>query len=300
MLSYLRDLVSTVHHFQQEAALRDRYSAPTEVPQSLIAPDQGPFDNEETVQQRIAQPESVPVSIEEFVPSVQNPLTSSESFFMVDSSGRQREIGHSAQHLTLLTEFAGYLGPSSSLSFSWQIRYFLQKTIGDDVPINLVPDSEEETYSMASSSVRASLPLTNDELPSREYAKYLAETTLFHLGETHHIFEKKGFMLKMNEFYDNDFCNQPLNTLWHVQLLLVIAFGKLFLRRGASSLGPPGATDFLRALKLQTDILNIWEDPILRIEVLCLMSLYLQTADMRGTAYAFVSVRYSPRIWLLL
>lgn len=95
-------------------------------------------------------------------------------------------------------------------------------------------------------------------------------------------------MLKLNQFYHDGSNCKPLTSLWHVQLLLVIAFGKLFLRRGASSLGPPGARDFLRALRLQADMLDIWDDSILRLEVLCLISLYLHAADMRPTAYLIV------------
>jgi proline utilization trans-activator len=195
-----------------------------------------------------------------------------------------------------LTECLGYLGSSSSLSFSWQIRCFLKRAIVADVPINLVPMSEEETYTMASVSIRQSLSLVDNDLPSREYAKYLSETTLFHLGEIYHIFEKESFMMKLNQFYDEDWENTPLKDLWHVQLLLVIAFGKLFLRRPASSLGPPGAGDFLRALRLQSDVLDLWDDAILRIEVLCLISLYLLTADMRPTAYTFVCVPFRSTV----
>jgi proline utilization trans-activator len=187
----------------------------------------------------------------------------------------------------LLIEYLGYLGSSSSPSFSWQIRCFLKNAIGNEIPINLIPNSEEDTYKMASASVRESLLLARDEMPSREYARYLAETVLFHLGDIYHVFDKESFMEMLDAFYDHD---QPLKDLRHIQLLLVIAFGKLFLRRGASPLGPPGAADFLRALRLQSDILDLWDDPILRVEILCLISLYLNTADMRPTAYTFVSI----------
>ncbi|CAK7216733.1 hypothetical protein SCUCBS95973_002906 [Sporothrix curviconia] len=118
--------------------------------------------------------------------------------------------------------------------------------------------------------------------------KVLSETVLFHLGDIFHVFDRASFMAKIEQFYDDGSSERPLSTLWHVQLLLVIAFGKLFLRRGASPLGPPGATDFLRALTLQSDILDLWGDPILRIETLCLMTLYLMSCDMRATAYYFI------------
>jgi proline utilization trans-activator len=181
----------------------------------------------------------------------------------------------------------GFLGPSSSLSFSSQIRGFLQRHLGDLVTINLVPASEEETYTMASASVRASLPPhSQNDLPRRDYAKYLMETAIFHLGSLYHVFDKELFLARFDAFYEK---SQPLTGLWHAQFLLVIAFGKLFLQRGASTLGPPGAGDFLAALRLQTDLLDIWKDTVLHVEVLCLMSIYLWIADMRATAYVVVS-----------
>jgi proline utilization trans-activator len=185
----------------------------------------------------------------------------------------------------MLTQ-SGFLGPSSSLSFSSQIRGFLQRHLGDLVSINLVPASEEETYTMASATVRASLPMhSQNDIPSRDYARYLTETVIFHLGSLYHIFDKELFLSRLETFYEK---SQPLTDLWHTQFLLVIAFGKLFLQRGASTLGPPGAGDFLSALRLQTDFLDMWEDTVLHVEVLCLMSLYLWIADMRATAYVVV------------
>ncbi|EXJ81572.1 hypothetical protein A1O1_07636 [Capronia coronata CBS 617.96] len=208
---------------------------------------------------------------EDVVPPVQNPLTSSQSFFLVDSSGKER-----------------YLGSSSSWAFSWQIRSFLRQTVGDEVVINLIPSSEEATYAMGSASVRNSLSLNANDIPTRDYAEFLTNTTLFHLGPTYHLFEKESFMHKLDTFYKNGSTAEALVDLWHVQFLVVIAFGKLFLRRGASSLGPPGASDVIRALQLLPGILDSWEDPVLYVEVLCLLSLYLLTADIRGSAYVMI------------
>lgn len=171
--------------------------------------------------------------------------------------------------------------------------------LGDSVSIDLVPRSEEDTYQMGSVAVRNSLSQIEEALPSREYAKYLAETTLFHLGEIYHVFVKDSFMVNLDQFYDDGSISKPLSSAWHVQLLLVIAFGKLFLQRGTSPLGPPGAREFLRALRLQEDVLDFWDDPSLRIEILCLISLYLLTADMRPTAYTMVGFYVSIADWLL-
>jgi hypothetical protein len=167
--------------------------------------------------------------------------------------------------------------------------------------INLVPRSEEQTYIMASPTVRAALSSENaagDDLPSREYAKYLAETTLFHLGQLYHIFDRNSFMASLDTFYDNDCRMTPENKLWFIQLLLTIAFGKLFLRKPLSALGPPGASDFLSALKMQSDMLDYWDDPLTWVENLLLISIYLNTADMRASAYSFVR-SWTQDDWLI-
>ena len=190
-----------------------------------------------------------------------------------------------------MTTALGYLGSSSSLSFSWQVRSFLQSYVGAQVPINLVPVSEEETYSMASSSVRGSLPLLDpaSDLPPYQYAKYLAETTFFHLGDIFHIGDRAAVATELAGMYRLGYEKRPLFSLGQVYCLLIIAFGKLFLRRGASSFGPPGAKEFLWALKLLSDPLNMWNDSLQYLEVLCLTALYLNTADMRANAYTTVS-----------
>jgi hypothetical protein len=70
--------------------VKDGISPPAVAPSSLSAVGQGSLGDEEPALQRTACPVNVLIPIEEVVPSVQNPLTSSEAFFMVDSSGRQR------------------------------------------------------------------------------------------------------------------------------------------------------------------------------------------------------------------
>lgn len=185
----------------------------------------------------------------------------------------------------------GYLGSSSSWSFSWQVRKFLEAATGSDAFIDLIPSSEEDTYSMASATTRDSLSSLDAAFPSRDYAEYLTNTTLFHLEPMYHLFVKASFMQNLEECYDAlELGKKPPTSLWMVQFFLVVAFGKVFLRRGASSLGPPGAIDFLHAMKLRSGMLDLWEEPSLGIEILCLVSLYLLTADIRSAAYTFVRI----------
>lgn len=145
---------------------------------------------------------------------------------------------------------------------------------------------------MGSESVRNAIGLGSDptafQLPPLQRTKYLAETAYFHLGELYHVFDRDRFMAQVDDFYQSGSHQRPLHSIWHAQLLLVIAFGKLFLQRGASALGPPGATDFLRAIQLQSDDLDVGQDPVTKIEVLCMISLYLNTLDMRASAYYYI------------
>jgi proline utilization trans-activator len=141
---------------------------------------------------------------------------------------------------------------------------------------------------MASASFRKSFSFNYIELPSLGYTKYLLETTIFHLGDLYHVLDKARFVAQLEEFYTMKNQLQSLQGLWTAQLLLVIALGKMFLVRGASTLGPPGATEAMKALELISDVLDLWEDPVLRIESLCLASLYILTADLRSTAYTMV------------
>lgn len=61
---------------------------------------------------------------------------------------------------------------------------------------------------MASKSIRQSLALPDDEVPSREYARYLTDTTLFHLGVLHHVLDEEGFLYRLDGIYDEGFVQQ--------------------------------------------------------------------------------------------
>lgn len=142
---------------------------------------------------------------------------------------------------------------------------------------------------MASTPFNRSGPFNESDYATFEYAEFLANTTAFHLGFTYYFFDKARFMQRMRHAFTSDGIYIPSDGLWHAQFLLVIAFGKLILGRGGSEFGPPGSIDFLRAMKHLPDISGFYhEDPILGVEILCLASLYLFSADMRNAAYASV------------
>jgi proline utilization trans-activator len=128
-----------------------------------------------------------------------------------------------------------------------------------------------------------------DGLPSLEYALYLTNTVKFHLGQLFHMFDEASFMPHLHEFYNNPVVKIKESRLWFIQYLLIIAFGKAFLVQDGPSKLPPGFTYFARAMNAMPGMVVLFEDPVLSVEILCSVSLYLQSADNRNSAYVYVS-----------
>jgi proline utilization trans-activator len=75
------------------------------------------------------------------------------------------------------------------------------------------------------------------------------------------------------------------------KLLLVVALGRLFLERGASSSGPPGIREFLQGADLPSTLV-LRQDPVIALETLCMLAIYAQAADMHEVACLHVSILY--------
>jgi proline utilization trans-activator len=154
---------------------------------------------------------------------------------------------------------------------------------------------------MASVPFHKSGPSNDEDIPPFEYAEYLTRTVILHVGSVYHLFNETKFQERMAQSYVDGFVQDQADDLWLAQFLLVMALGKLILGRGASALGPPGATEFLRAMKKVPDISFFSHDnPVAQVETICLASLYLLSADMRTTAYALVCPSSGISSYLIL
>ena len=81
--------------------MREVQSPPVVAPPNSNGVEQRPLGNEEFGPQDPSASDSVLTPLEDFVPSIQNPLTSSQSFFLIDSSGKQR-MPHQWAHLFMI------------------------------------------------------------------------------------------------------------------------------------------------------------------------------------------------------
>ncbi|WAO90164.1 Zn(2)-C6 fungal-type domain-containing protein [Fusarium falciforme] len=182
---------------------------------------------------------------------------------------------------------AAYLGHSSTLSFSRNVRNLLQRSSPIADPGSVSVERQDVSYTTALPSI--ALDLTSISLPRLSYAEYLTNTVVLHTGSLYSLFEPASFLQRLRDFYDGRAKGVvPDASLWHIQMLLVLAFGKSILSREHSEIGPSGMTYFTRAIQGMPDIRRLYEDPLLSIEILCLASLFMHARDLLQEAYVII------------
>ncbi|RDW71016.1 hypothetical protein BP6252_07579 [Coleophoma cylindrospora] len=170
----------------------------------------------------------------------------------------------------------------STWAFSDEVRQVLEPRSGDQpnssrtgTKVSYMICPQNETLSDTSAL----------NLPPKDYIIHLAQIADFHLNTNYLVFDYPAFLDQLN--------STPLQSLkkasevWHVKLLMVIALGRLFLGRGATSFGPPGIREFLQGVNALPSNVVISQDPLMAIETLCLLATYAEAADMHSAAYLF-------------
>lgn len=90
-------------------------------------------------------------------------------------------------------------------------------------------------------------------------------------------------------YHENLVHQTPVDPLWYIQYLLLLAFGKAFSVQKGPSSQPAGCEFFVKALQLLPDLTHLYQYPMIATEILCCVALYLQSLDFRSSAYGFVS-----------
>lgn len=181
----------------------------------------------------------------------------------------------------------GYLGHSSTLCFSQTVKNLLHASTTPSAAGT--PTLEREDTSYHSPCPPICLDLAHIDLPPLDFAEYLATTVCFYAEPLYHLFDKAAFLVRLQLFYDarTKGTHEP-PELWHIQMLLVFAFGKSVLAREQFAYGPAGSSYFARALEALPDIRRLNDEPILSIEIACLVTLFMHAADMLQEAYVYV------------
>lgn len=162
------------------------------------------------------------------------------------------------------------------------------------MPVNL----DGAAYSLTwKTPWQSTIPLARRDVPSLDYAIYLFNTVKFYLNQVFRFVDEETFTERLYIFYDDN--NETvLPTLWYAQFLFVMAFGKAFLTNVASRTShtvPKGWQHASQAFALLPSFHEPDQDNLLAIEVFCLAALYLQSIDMRVSAFEFVRLLRSDR-----
>lgn len=169
----------------------------------------------------------------------------------------------------------------SAYRLPWVCSSVLQ-TYSTPLPC-LAADSNNHIQDGTRSLPEANAPV----IPSIDYAIFLINAVKFHCGQLVHLFDEEDFNAKLHTFYGAE-PNNLSDSLWYIQYLLVIAFGRTLVQRKHRDSKPPGAEFFVHALQLLPDTNRLCQEPLMAAEILCGIALYLQALDSRNAAHVTV------------
>ena len=126
--------------------------------------------------------------------------------------------------------------------------------------------------------------------PPHDYAMYLFSSVKFHLSHRLYLFDEAAFGERVVAFYEDPQSTIEHCQLWYCQFLIILALGKAFLEPTRRHAAPTGFDLFAQAISLLPPVPEMQNDPILAVEVLALVALYMYCVDLRASAYTYVSV----------
>lgn len=183
---------------------------------------------------------------------------------------------------------AVYLGTSSNWSFTRRVLSLTHEHIYQEALPTGALLFDGATYDLGWDGLRKSHSPESPAVPTYDHAMYLINVVKFRCGQLYHLFDENEFMTNLHEFYSE---SKPHATtgLWYVHFLLILAFGKGFVKHKVQGNRPPGADYFVKALEMLPSVIVLHEEPIESTEVLCCVALYLQALDCRSSAHNYVS-----------
>ncbi|RSM09441.1 hypothetical protein CEP52_004071 [Fusarium oligoseptatum] len=126
--------------------------------------------------------------------------------------------------------------------------------------------------------------------PSEEEANQLLELVVLNVGISQHLFDIRSFSDSLSRLYRDTGNETPIRGLWFVQVLFVLAIGKLLRAGTVEDSEVPGVAFFNEAMKHMPAMSDMKKHSVLGIEVVGLAALFLQVADRKDEAYLYASM----------
>ncbi|KAJ5718839.1 uncharacterized protein N7483_009921 [Penicillium malachiteum] len=248
---------------------------------------------QDSAQNVIYEPEPRMMDLKSLTKSLKRQQTYLETQF-IDSgrprgaAGRNGGRDDETCHSDAIGDEYRYLGHSNSFSFSRNIRLMITKAVQGPELHDMIP-IKDGAY--GSPWQRVHVDLSGVHLPSEDYAVYLTHTVSFALRPLYHLFDNGAFLSRLHQFYTDRNQNSVQPTgIWHIQMLVIFAFGVSILAREAGPLGPTGATYFAKAVEALPDCHQLSQEPVLAIEILSLFALFMQAMDMQLAAHQYIGL----------
>lgn len=234
--------------------------------------------------------------IEDPASGLTNPLSTGPPAFMSADNGRTcTPASHPLMIAKILIPLIVYLGTSSNWSFARRVLSLTHEHIYQEALPTGALIFDGATYDLGWDGLRRSHSLAEPPaVPTYDHALYLINVVKFRCGQLYHLFDENEFMSNLQEFYSEPKPNATTG-LWYVHFLLILAFGKGFVKHKVQGNRPPGADYFVKALEMLPDVIVLHEEPIESAEVMCCIALYLQALDCRSSAHNYVSYQIGTR-----
>ncbi|CAG7930552.1 unnamed protein product [Penicillium olsonii] len=181
---------------------------------------------------------------------------------------------------------------TSGPAFESQVRSLLHRSHPNDVLYTSDPISHDRPDQTPQwTSVRE---LVNENLdvtfPSFDESQHLLELFLFYLGVSQHFFDPRSFSDElMMLFQSTESRKKQMRSPWFTEYLLVMAMAKLINVRHPTS-QPPGSDLFAEALKRLPPLHQMGGESVIMVEILTLITTYLQWSDHKHDAYLYIGV----------
>ncbi|KIV82671.1 hypothetical protein PV11_04765 [Exophiala sideris] len=170
----------------------------------------------------------------------------------------------------------------STWAFCRDARRALLNEATDEV--QHIGESQRSTYEFSRHTERGNGVIVTS-LPPKSYISHLAQVCDFRLNPSQYCFDLLKFQKRLDK---SDLSSlETTSSVWHANILAILALGKLFLEKGASVIGPPGVREFQRAISVLPTTIILSQDPLTTIQTLLLLSMYSQAADMHSVAYLY-------------
>lgn len=132
--------------------------------------------------------------------------------------------------------------------------------------------------------------LASPILPTEEESQRLFDLFYSDMGASQHLLDPRTFLDGLPLLFQNATTQErQMKTKWFTQYLLVMAIGKLIDYNNQWHGEPPGAAYFAEAMRRLPPLHRLGGCGVVAVEILCLVTIYLQWCDRRHDAYLHVS-----------